>query len=71
MENYDFNATDAKKIWCFGPSNSGPNMLVDCTRGVQNLQDVKDVMVAGFQWASEEVRFSIALIKLFYKVYHY
>lgn len=74
VENYDFNATDAKKIWCFGPSNSGPNMLVDCTRGVQNLQDVKDVMVAGFQWASEEgilceehirgVRFDIRDLKI-------
>lgn len=30
-------------------------MLVDCTKGVQNLHDIKDVIVAGFQWASEEV----------------
>ena len=49
-------------------------MLVDCTRGVQNLQDIKDVMVAGFQWASEEgilceehirgVRFDIRDLKI-------
>lgn len=54
VDKYDFDPMHAKKIWCFGPSNSGPNMLVDCTKGVQNLHDIKDVIVAGFQWASEE-----------------
>merc|ERR1712137_866373 len=32
----------------------GPNILVDCTKGVQYLNEIKDSVVAGFQWASKE-----------------
>jgi elongation factor 2 len=46
---------EARKIWCFGPANSGPNMLVDVTKSCQYLNEVKDTVVAGFQWATEEV----------------
>merc|ERR1712117_769318 len=31
-----------------------PNILVDCTKGVQYLNEIKDSVVAGFQWASKE-----------------
>ena len=34
----------------------GPNILVDCTKGVQYLNEIKDSVVAGFQWATKEVR---------------
>ncbi|GJV68584.1 elongation factor 2 [Tanacetum coccineum] len=44
----------AKKIWCFGPETTGPNMLVDMCKGVQYLNEIKDSVVAGFQWASKE-----------------
>ena len=44
-----------RKIWCFGPDTNGPNILVDCTKGVQYLNEIKDSVVAGFQWASKEV----------------
>ena len=37
VEEYDWDATEARKIWCFGPEGSGPNLLVDCTKGVCNL----------------------------------
>merc|ERR1719193_1040652 len=40
-ENYSFDATDARKIWCFGPDTNGPNILVDCTKGVQYLNEIK------------------------------
>lgn len=55
VDQYDFDAHHARRILCFGPSDTGPNMLVDCTKGVQNLHEVRDVLVAGFQWASGEV----------------
>ena len=32
-EKYEFDATDARKIWCFGPDTNGPNILVDVTKG--------------------------------------
>jgi elongation factor 2 len=53
-EHYNWNPTQARKIWCFGPDNSGPNMIVDCTKNVQDLNEVKASVVAGFQWMSKE-----------------
>jgi len=53
-EKYEFDATEARKIWCFGPDGTGPNILVDVTKGVQYLNEIKDSVVAGFQWASKE-----------------
>ncbi|PVD19852.1 hypothetical protein C0Q70_20345 [Pomacea canaliculata] len=53
-EQYAFDATEARKIWCFGPEGTGPNLLVDCSKGVQYLNEIKDSVVAGFQWATKE-----------------
>jgi len=53
-ENYEFDATDAMKIWTFGPESTGGNLLIDVTKGVQYLNEIKDSVVAGFQWASKE-----------------
>jgi len=54
VEKYEYDATEARKIWCFGPDTNGPNILVDVTKGVQYLNEIKDSIVAGFQWASKE-----------------
>ena len=56
-DTFDFDVNQAHKIWSFGPEGSGPNMLVDTTFAVQHLQDIRDTVVAGFQWASSEVGF--------------
>jgi len=53
-DKYEFDITEARKIWCFGPETTGPNLFVDCTKGVQYLNEIKDSCVAGFQWASKE-----------------
>jgi elongation factor 2 len=44
----------ARKIWCFGPETTGPNIILDTTKGVQYLNEIKDSCVAAFQWASKE-----------------
>jgi elongation factor 2 len=44
----------ARKIWCFGPDTTGPNMVVDMCKGVQYLNEIKEHVVAGMQWASKE-----------------
>ncbi|XP_076466474.1 elongation factor 2-like [Babylonia areolata] len=72
--SFDFDLNHANKIWCFGPEGSGPNMLVDATFAVQHLQDIRDTVVAGFQWASSEgalcdetlrgVRFNLTDVKV-------
>ena len=54
-DKYEYDVTEARKIWCFGPDTMGPNILIDCTKGVQYLQEIKDSVVAGFQWATKEV----------------
>merc|ERR1719376_1691303 len=53
-DKYDWDINKARKIWAFGPNVNGPNLLVDCTRAVQYLNEIKDSVVAGFQWASKE-----------------
>eukprot|EP01101_Sappina_pedata_P006285 TRINITY_DN308_c1_g1_i1.p2 TRINITY_DN308_c1_g1~~TRINITY_DN308_c1_g1_i1.p2 ORF type:complete len:835 (-),score=436.16 TRINITY_DN308_c1_g1_i1:103-2607(-) len=53
-DKYGWEVTEARKIWCFGPDTTGPNLLVDSSKGVQNLNEIKDSCVAAFQWASKE-----------------
>ena len=53
-EKYEYDVNEARKIWCFGPEGTGPNVLMDCTKGVQYLNEIKDSCVAGFQWATKE-----------------
>jgi elongation factor 2 len=55
-EKYEYDVTEARKIWAFGPDGTGPNLLLDCTKGVQYLNEIKDSVVAGFQWATKEVQ---------------
>jgi len=53
-DKYGWDINDARKIWCFGPETSGPNVLVDQTKAVQYLNEIADSMEAAFQWASKE-----------------
>merc|ERR1711974_366190 len=53
-DKYEYDITEARKIWCFGPDTLGPNLLIDVTKGVQYLNEIKDSVVAGFQWATKE-----------------
>jgi len=53
-DKYGWEVTDARKIWCFGPDTSGPNILFDQSKGVQYLNEIKDSCVAAFQWATKE-----------------
>lgn len=53
-EDFGWDVTEARKIWCFGPNTDGPNVVVDCTKGVQYLNEIKDSVVAAFQWVTKE-----------------
>lgn len=53
-DNFDWEKDDAMRIWSFGPDNSGPNMLVDVTKAVQFMNEIKDSMDNAFQWASKQ-----------------
>jgi len=53
-DTFGYDVNEARKIWCFGPDGTGPNIMVDVTKGVQYLNEIKDSCVAGFQWATKE-----------------
>lgn len=53
-EKYDIDQTDARKIWAFGPETNGPNIVLDVSKGVQYLNEIKDSVIAAFQWATKE-----------------
>lgn len=53
-DDHGWDVTDARKIWCFGPETTGANLLIDQTKAVQYLQEIKDSFVSGFQWATKE-----------------
>jgi elongation factor 2 len=53
-EKYGWDVSEARKIWCFGPETTGANVLVDVSKGVQYLNEIKDSFIAAFQWATKE-----------------
>ncbi|CAO3642045.1 unnamed protein product [Cunninghamella blakesleeana] len=53
-DEFSWDVTEARKIWCFGPEGTGPNVVVDTTKAVQYLNEIKDSCAAGFQWATKE-----------------
>ncbi|SPN99580.1 related to CSF1 protein [Cephalotrichum gorgonifer] len=53
-DEHDWDVTDARKIWAFGPDMNGPNLVVDQTKAVQYLHEIKDSVASGFQWATRE-----------------
>eukprot|EP00898_Chlorokybus_atmophyticus_P007807 jgi/Chlat1/8027/Chrsp7S07764 len=53
-EEFGWDKEVARKIWCFGPDTTGPNLVVDMCKGVQYLNEIQDSIVAAFQWATKE-----------------
>jgi elongation factor 2 len=54
IDKYEWEQHDARKLWTFGPENTGPNLLVDQTKAVQYLNEIRDSMESAFQWATKE-----------------
>jgi elongation factor 2 len=54
VEKFGWDSTDAKKLWVFGPDDSGPNMVVDQTKAVQYLNEIRDSLESAFQWVTKE-----------------
>ena len=54
QDDFGWDPNDAKKIWAFGPETTGANLLVDTTKGVQYMNEIRDSLESGFQWASKE-----------------
>jgi len=79
-KEFGWDKTDALKIWGFGPApeeaggNYGANVLVDQTKGVQYLNEIKESTNSGLLWAGRQgplceenmrgVRFNLLDVKL-------
>merc|ERR1712028_219438 len=53
-DKYEWDATEATRIWAWGPENEGANLVVDKTQGVQYLLEIKEHINSAFQWISKE-----------------
>ncbi|KAF9585917.1 Elongation factor 2 [Lunasporangiospora selenospora] len=53
-DDFGWDNAEARKIWAFGPDGNGPNTLVDMTKGVAYLNEIKDSCIAAFTWATRE-----------------
>ena len=53
-DNFGWEIGEARKIWCFGPDGTGPNLLTDATKAVQYLLEIKDSCAAAVAWATQE-----------------
>ena len=54
VDDFEWDKSDAERIWAFGPDNLGPNFVVNTSQGVQYLNEIKDSVNSAFQWASRE-----------------
>lgn len=55
IDTFGWEPVLARKVWAFGPYAVGPNLIVDKTEGVKNLdQDVRNSIENAFQWVGKE-----------------
>jgi len=54
QQDFEIDQNDGRRIWCFGPEGTGPNLLFDTTKGVQYLNEIKDSCSAAFAWVTKE-----------------
>lgn len=52
-DDFGWDVTEARKIWAFGPEGTGPNIFVDTTKGVNYLAEIRESVVGGFAWATQ------------------
>jgi len=62
-DDYGWDVSEARKIWAFGPEGTGPNLFVDTTKGVNYLLEIKESVVGGFAWATQNGPLSEELMR--------
>ena len=53
VTDFGWEKEDALKIWGFGPDGTGPNIIVDMSKAVQYMGEIKDSMVSGWHGATK------------------
>ena len=51
-ESHGWDLRDSRNIWSFGPEEKGPNVVVDMTKGVQFVNEIKDPISIAWQMAT-------------------
>eukprot|EP01114_Cavostelium_apophysatum_P016022 TRINITY_DN4491_c0_g1_i2.p1 TRINITY_DN4491_c0_g1~~TRINITY_DN4491_c0_g1_i2.p1 ORF type:complete len:842 (-),score=308.92 TRINITY_DN4491_c0_g1_i2:90-2615(-) len=54
VNEFNWDPTEARKIWAFGPEIGPTNVLVDATRGVQYMNEIKETVITGFQYVANK-----------------
>jgi elongation factor 2 len=63
-DDFKWDVTDARKIWSFGcPPDARSNFLIDCTKGVQYMNEIKDHMIGAFFQVSSSGLFCDELMR--------
>eukprot|EP00842_Homolaphlyctis_polyrhiza_P004068 jgi/Hompol1/4662/HPOL_003823-RA len=58
VKKYDWDILASRNVWAFGPTDSGPNILINDTLPSETdramLFSIKDSLCQGFQWSTRE-----------------
>ncbi|KAJ2354490.1 translation elongation factor 2 [Coemansia sp. RSA 2618] len=52
VEEFNWDVNDSRNIWAFAPEGNASNLMVNVTKGVQYMNEIKDSCKASFQWAA-------------------
>ena len=52
VQNYGWDESSARQIWCFGPNKCGPNVLLNCIP-THYVAEAKQHIATTFQWFSD------------------
>jgi elongation factor 2 len=53
-DKHNWSKEDAGKIWGFGPNTDGPNVLLDISKGIQYMHEIKEHMISGFEQVTKK-----------------
>ncbi|KAJ2672327.1 translation elongation factor 2 [Coemansia sp. RSA 1085] len=51
VEEFNWDPNDSRKIWAFEPEEKPANLMIDSTKGVQYMNEIKDHCISGLRWA--------------------
>ena len=54
IDKYKWDENDAKKLWIFDLDKKNPNLLIDQTKNVQYINEIRDSMKASFMLATRD-----------------
>ena len=54
VDEFHWDKEEAQKIWTFGPETGAANVLVDLSKDVQYMNEIRDSIEVAFQWATKE-----------------